>query len=113
MAESAKSNQGGGGKRSGGGSSSSNSKRDKPSLREVVESAKEQLGELLGRPVESVLGIEQGDDEWQVTIEVLELSRVPSTTDVLGKYLVAVDEDGEVTGVTRTRRYNRAEAGED
>ena len=107
MAES-KGSRGGGG--SGGGSSSKQSK--KPTLREVVEGAKEQLGELLGRPVESVLGIEQDDGDWQVTIEVLELARVPNSTDVLGNYLVTVDEDGDVTAVTRTRRYSRAEAGE-
>lgn len=112
MAES-KSKQGGG---SGSGSSSSSnskgSKKSKP-LRDVVDEARDQLGELLGRPVESVLGVAPGEDGWEVAVEVLELSRVPSTTDVLGKYIVDVDADGDVTGVNRIRRYNRAEAGED
>jgi hypothetical protein len=48
-----------------------------------------------------------------VTVEVVELARIPNTTDVLGKYEVTLDKDGEVTGAKRTRRYNRSEAGDD
>ena len=47
-----------------------------------------------------------------MTLEVLELQRVPSTTDVIGKYEVTLDKDGEVTGLQRTRRFTRAESGE-
>jgi hypothetical protein len=72
-----------------------------------------QLQELVGRPVESVTGIEKNGKEWKLTVEVLELERVPNTTDVLGKYDVTVDQNGELTGARRTRRYARAEAGED
>ena len=75
-------------------------------------SAVEQVHELIGRPVESVTGMEKNGNEWTVTLEVLELERVPATTDVLGKYEVTLDKDGELTGAQRTRRYPRAEAGE-
>ncbi|UJA19456.1 gas vesicle protein [Thermoleophilia bacterium SCSIO 60948] len=112
MAESKNSQSSGKGSSGGSGSGGSNNQKRKP-LRELVEEARDQVGELLGRPIESVLGIERGEDGWQVTLEVLELSRVPSTTDVLGKYLVELDDDGEVVGMNRLRRYNRAEAGED
>jgi hypothetical protein len=108
-----------GGKSSGGGSSSkggsgsksgSSSKKQKP--RELVADAVEQVQELIGRPVEAVTGMEKDGSEWTVTVEVLELERIPNTTDVLGKYEVTVDGDGEVTGARRTRRFLRAEAGE-
>jgi hypothetical protein len=69
--------------------------------------------QLIGRPIESVTGMEKNGSEWTVTLEVLELERVPNTTDVLGKYEVTLDKNGDLTGVQRTRRYNRAEAGED
>jgi hypothetical protein len=75
-------------------------------------SAVEQVQELIGRRVESVTGMEKNGNEWTVTLEVLELERVPATTDVLGKYEVTLDKDGELTGAQRTRRYPRAEAGE-
>jgi Gas vesicle synthesis protein GvpO len=77
-----------------------------------VISAVEQVQDLIGRPVESVTGMEKNGNEWTVTLEVLELQRVPNTTDVLGKYEVTVNKDGELTGTQRTRRYPRAEAGE-
>ena len=72
-----------------------------------------QLQELVGRPIESVTGVEKNGKEWKLSVEVLELERVPNTTDVLGKYEVTVDKDGDLIGVRRTRRYGRAEAGEE
>jgi len=82
------------------------------SSRDIAERAVEQMQSLIDRPIEAVTGIEKDGDEWTVTLEVLELQRVPSTTDVLGKYEVTLDKDGELTGLQRTRRYPRAEAGE-
>jgi hypothetical protein len=92
-------------------SSSRSSKNNRP-LREIALSAAQQAQELIGRPVESITGVEKDGNEWMVTIEVLELERVPTTTDVLGKYEITLDKDGELTGAQRTRRYPRAEAGE-
>lgn len=81
------------------------------SPREVVGEAIKQVHQLIGKPIESVTGMEKDGSDWTVTLEVLELSRIPSTTDVLGSYEVTLDKDGELTGVQRTRRYPRAEAG--
>jgi len=82
--------------------------------REAVEQVRRDLPELLGRPIESVLGLERdGDDGWRVTVQVVELARVPSTTDVLGSYTVMLDSKGELAGYRRTRRYQRNQADED
>ncbi|HEX3241516.1 MAG TPA: gas vesicle protein GvpO [Solirubrobacterales bacterium] len=97
-------------RKSGGSSGSRNSKG--PTTREIAAGAVEQVQDLIGRPVESITGVERDGDEWTVTLEVLELERVPTTTDVLGKYEVTLDKDGEMTGTQRTRRYPRAESGE-
>jgi Gas vesicle synthesis protein GvpO len=84
------------------------------SAREAVECVREEFPSLLGRPLESVLGVQHDDDNrWQVTVQVVELSRIPSSTDILGAYLVTLDEDGEVAGYQRRRRYNRSQADED
>ena len=82
------------------------------SPREIAASAIAQVQELIGRPIESITGMAKDEDGWTVTLEVLELERVPTTTDVLGKYEVTLDKNGELTGAQRTRRYPRAEAGE-
>ena len=94
-------------KRNGG---TSNKKR----AADVVREARKQLTELTGRQAEAVLGIERDEDEgWQVTLEVLELQRVPSTTDLLGCYVVHVDDQGELVEYQRTRRYMRGQPDED
>jgi hypothetical protein len=87
-------------------------KAKKGESRDIAAQAVEQIQELMDRPIEAVTGIEKDGSEWTVTLEVLELQRVPSTTDVIGKYEVTLDKDGEVTGLQRTRRFTRAESGE-
>jgi Gas vesicle synthesis protein GvpO len=82
--------------------------------REAVREARQQLFELIGRPVEQVLSMERDDDgDWQVLVQVVELERIPNSTDVLGAYRVTLDDDGEVVGYRRIRRYVRSQADED
>jgi len=87
---------------------------DRLTGREAVREAREQLFELIGRPVEQVLSMERDDDgDWQVLVQVVELERIPNSTDVLGAYRVTLDDDGEVVGYRRIRRYVRSQADED
>ena len=44
---------------------------------ELVRAARALLGELTGRPAESVLGLHRDDDGWKVTVEVVELPAFP------------------------------------
>ena len=89
------------------------SKRNsKSEFQDIAERAVEQMQNLMDRKIEAVTGLAKDGDGWTVTLEVLELERVPSTTDVIGKYEVTLDNDGELTGLERTRRFPRAEAGE-
>ncbi len=83
--------------------------------REAIARVRREFPQLLGKPIESVLGLERDEDGdgWKVTVQVVELSRIPSTTDVLGSYAVMLDRDGEVTGYRRSRRYHRNQADED
>jgi hypothetical protein len=81
---------------------------------ELAVRAREQLAELLGREPEAVLGIQRNDDDgWKVKLEVLELHRVPETMDLLGCYVVELDEDGDLVGYERRRRYARGASDED
>lgn len=82
--------------------------------KDAVRRVREDLPELLGRKVESVLGVERNDDElWQVSVQVVELARIPNSTDVLGCYQVTLDENGELAGYQRQRRYTRGQADDD
>ena len=95
------------------GASSSNG-NGRVSAKDAASRVKEDLVDLLGRNVESVLGIERSDDGgWIVTVAVIELQRIPASTDVLGAYRVAVDDHGDLIGYRRQRRYVRSQADED
>lgn len=97
----------------GRGSNQSSSRRTSGITgREAVQQAREQLAEVMGRPVEAVLAMERDEDGWTITVQVVELERIPNSTDVLGSYVVSVDQDGEVVGYRRTKRYHRSQAGE-
>jgi hypothetical protein len=81
---------------------------------QVIRSAKEQVRELTGRPVEGVLGVRRADDGgWEALVEVVELRRVPNSTDVLASYLLVLGDDGEVQEYRRTRRYYRNQVEEE
>ena len=76
---------------------------------ELIELAKRQVAELTGLKPETVSSFSRdGDKNWIVKVEALELTRVPSTMDVLGTYEVTISGDGELVGFRRARRYHRA-----
>lgn len=84
------------------------------SAHDAVQRVRDDLPELLGRPIESVLGVRRSDDNgWEVSVAVVELSRIPNSTDLLGAYRVTLDNKGELEGYQRIRRYNRSQADED
>jgi hypothetical protein len=82
--------------------------------RDAIDRARSEAADLLGRPIESVLGLEPDDSKgWRVTVEVVELERIPRSTDVLGAYVISLDKSGELTGARRERRYYRNQADEE
>ncbi len=83
--------------------------------RVVADRAREQLEELLERRVESISSLERTHDGWVAGLEVVELSRIPESTDVLGYYEMELDEDLNLRRYQQVRRYHRGRAdhGED
>ena len=78
-------------------------------VRELLETAKDQGAALIGKRVESVSGIDRdGDEGWVVSVEILELERVPNTMDIIASYELKLSDDGELQGFNRRRRYHRA-----
>jgi hypothetical protein len=76
----------------------------------MTDTAREQLRELHGKEPESVTSLERIGDGWRVTFEVLEVERIPSSTDVLATYVVELDDDAQLLSFERVRRYARAQA---
>jgi len=81
--------------------------------RRVVETAREQLAALLGKEPDSVSGLDRNGDGWIVTLEVVELPRIPESTDVLASYEVELDGDRNLVRYARGRRYYRSQAGDE
>jgi gas vesicle protein GvpO len=78
----------------------------------IVSTARDQLERLLEREVESVSGFERSDGRWCVTLEVVEVRRIPESTDVLGSYEVVLDEGQNLVSFGQTRRYRRSQVEE-
>jgi hypothetical protein len=85
----------------------------KLSAAELGEAALATIEELTGYEPEAVTALEWDGDQWQVTVDVLELARVPNTTDVLGSYVVQLDEQGTLRGYRRAGRYTRGQVNQD
>jgi Gas vesicle synthesis protein GvpO len=77
-------------------------------IAEAVRAARELLAELTGLKPGTITGIDHEDDGWRVTIEMVELERVPNTMDVLGSYEIELGDDGQLRGYRRVRRYHRS-----
>jgi hypothetical protein len=82
------------------------------SASELSQAALTTVAELTGYRPEAVTALQWDGEYWQVTVDVLELLRIPSTTDVLGSYAVTLDERGTLRGYMRTRRFQRGQIDE-
>ncbi len=73
----------------------------------IASEAKSELVALTGKDAEGVTGLERTEDGWLVRVEVVELRRIPDTTDVLALYEVQTDGHGALESYKRVRRYVR------
>jgi hypothetical protein len=80
---------------------------------ELAQEAREAVSALTGHTAETVTGLSRNGEGWIVLVEALELSRVPSTMDVLATYEVVIGDDGDVTSLRRRRRYHRSSVEEE
>lgn len=78
-------------------------------MSEVLERAKQQLSQVTG--LEPITATRMSKDEvgWRVGLEMLEMSRIPSSTDVLGRYDVLVDSHGSMVSFERRGTRLRGE----
>ncbi len=82
------------------------------SAAELSQAAVTTVQELTGYDPEAVTGLEWDGETWQVTVDVLELPRIPNTTDMLASYVVQLDEGGTLRGLKRAKRFQRGHASE-
>lgn len=78
----------------------------------IARLAKEQLAELTGLTADTVSKLIKASEGWQVDIEMIEMRRIPNTSDVLATYQVQLDEEGNLISYERTHRYYRGQVKE-
>ena len=62
----------------------------------LAERAKEQLAEVTGfSPVAAVGGFKD-EEGWHISVDVLEMARLPEATDIIGTYVVSLDQEGNM-----------------
>ena len=80
---------------------------------EIAQRAKEQLSQLTGLRSDTVSSLRKEADGWHVTVELIEMRRIPDSTDVLGSYSVLLDDEGNLVSYQRTRRYHRGQVADE
>jgi len=80
------------------------------SATELSQAALTTVEELTGYEPEAVTAVEWDGEFWQITVDVLEFSRIPNSTDMIGSYVVQLDEQGTLRGYRRTSRFVRGQA---
>ncbi len=79
----------------------------------LAERAKEQLAEVTGfNPVAAVGGFKD-EEGWHISVDVLEMARLPESTDIIGTYVVSLDPEGNMVKFEKMRARLRGEAYEE
>ncbi len=78
-------------------------------MAEVLERGKRQLADTTGLKPMGVTRACKNDDGWHVGVELLEMARIPTATDVLADYEMLLAEDGTMLSFERKRTRLRGE----
>ena len=79
------------------------------SVVKVAHRAKLQLSQITGLEAATVSAIEAHEGGWKAYVNLVELRRVPSTSDVLATYEAILDANAELLNYRRIRRFLRGQ----
>lgn len=83
------------------------------SAAQAARCASEELEHLTRLKIDNVSAVSRVDSGWEVVVNMIELSRIPHSTDVLASYNVLLDAEGQLENYRRMTRYLRDQTGED
>ena len=82
---------------------------EKTSLLKVTEVALDATKKFISKNPETIVDIKEKNNEWSVTVEVLQRKAIPDTQDLLGRYVIRIDKAGEVLGWTQKMIRKRSD----
>ena len=80
---------------------------------EIVVHALKELAHISGLDADHVSSVVCEPDGWHVTVDLIELRRIPASTDVIAAYDAVFTPDGSLLSYHRRRRYFRDQMTED
>lgn len=79
---------------------------------DAAREAGNQMEALVRMKVDSVSAVSRSEDGWNIVVNVVELARIPHSTDVLASYNVSLDGEGNLLSYNRGNRYTRDQTGD-
>ncbi len=81
----------------------------KSSIYEVTDLALDITKKYISKVPETIVDIKEKKEEWVVTVEVLERKAVPDTQDLLGRYEIRLNKNGQLIGWTQQMIRKRSD----
>lgn len=79
-------------------------------VRSAVEAAQNGFGALNDSEVDSIVGVSNDEGDWTVRLRVVEMRRIPPSSDIVATFDVTVDgDDGELKSFEQVARSRRDE----
>lgn len=78
-------------------------------VRDLAGRARSQLAEVTALKPQTVTGAVKDEQGWHITLDMLEMARIPNSTDILGSYEVLLDDNGNMLSFKRKRIRLRGE----
>jgi hypothetical protein len=73
----------------------------KSSIYEITDLALTIAKKYISKNPETIVDVKEKNEEWTVTVEVLERKAIPDTQDILGRYVIRLNKNGELIGWTQ------------
>jgi hypothetical protein len=71
------------------------------SIEEITDRAFAIAKKCLRKEPEAILGVEQMEGEWRITVEALERKSIPDSLDLMGRYEIRLNKNGALIGWTQ------------
>jgi hypothetical protein len=81
----------------------------KPKINEILLKVNQAAEIMLKKKLDCVVGLNKDEENWVAEVEVLERKSVPDTQDIMGRYEMRFDLDGELLGYKRIMLRRRSD----